>query len=194
MRVLLRAEGLQVRLGGRLVLAVPELTVHEGEVFAVLGPNGAGKSTLLRVLAALQTPQQGRLSFRGQEVPWRRALAYRRRVAVVLQAPLLLGMNAYANVALGLWLRGRRGATARRQALEWLARFQVEHLADRPAHTLSGGEAQRVALARAFAPEPEVLFLDEPFSRPGHAHPSESAGRPSAGVAGDGPHRLSGHP
>lgn len=164
MKTLLRAEDIRVSQSRRTVLAVPQIEVREGEVFAVIGPNGAGKSTLLRVLAALQPPQQGRLFFRGRRVPWRRALAYRRRLAVVLQDPLLLSLSVFHNVALGLLLRGCWGKALRQRVTYWLEQFQVAHLAARPGLSLSGGEAQRVALARAFALEPEVLFLDEPFA------------------------------
>lgn len=164
MNPLLRAEGIQVLLARRTVLAVPQIEVKGGEVFVAIGPNGAGKSTLLRVLAALQPPQRGKLFFRGRRVSWRRALAYRRRLAVVLQEPLLLSMSVFHNVALGLLLRGRRGRPVRQRVMYWLEQFQVAYLAERSALALSGGEAQRVALARAFAAEPEMLFLDEPFS------------------------------
>ncbi len=164
MTPILRAQDIRVVYRDHTLLKVSDLTLEEGEIFVTIGPNGAGKSTLLRVLAALQRPQQGRLSFRGEDISWRRALSYRRRIAVVLQDPLLLSMSVYRNVALGLYLRGRWGKSVRSQVEHWLTQFQVAHLAHRPAHTLSGGEAQRVTLARAFALEPNILFLDEPFS------------------------------
>ncbi len=164
MTPILRAQDIRVTYRDHTLLDVPDLTLAEGEVFVTIGPNGAGKSTLLRVLAALQRPKRGWLYFRGNRIPWRRALSYRRRIAVVLQDPLLLSMSVYRNVALGLYLRGRWGAPVRKRVMHWLDQFHVAHLAHRPGHSLSGGEAQRVALARAFALEPDILFLDEPFA------------------------------
>jgi tungstate transport system ATP-binding protein len=152
-----------VRRGGRLVLDVPALDLAAGEVLAVLGPNGAGKSTLLQVMALLERPATGTVSVDGMRVRGN-ALQMRRRMAMVLQEPLLLDGSVRDNVALGLRLRGVPRGERRRRADRWLERLGIAHLANRPAHALSGGEAQRASLARALALEPDVLLLDEPFS------------------------------
>ncbi len=164
MTPLLEVRHLRVTYRATPILDVDRLAVEEGEVLAFIGPNGAGKSTLLRVLAALEKPTQGRLIYRGTPLNWKNTLAYRRRNAVVLQNPLLLDMSVFANVALGWALRGRRGPDVRTKVTAWLDRFRVLHLARQSALTLSGGEARRVALARAFVLDPDILFLDEPFS------------------------------
>ncbi len=160
----LEAYDLEVTYAQTSVLWIPHLTLHEGERLVLIGPNGAGKTTLLRVLATLQKPSRGRIVYRGHVLDRRRARVYRRRVAVVLHPPPLLDLSVYHNVALGLYLRGMRGATVRARVMEWLQRFHVHHLAQRRALGLSRGELQRVALARAFVLEPDILFLDEPFS------------------------------
>ena len=152
-----------VRRGRRTVLTVPELDVPAGEVLAVLGPNGAGKSTLVQTLALLERPATGEVLFDGAPVRGRE-LAYRRRMAVVFQEPLLLHGSVRDNVALGLRLRGVGRAERARRAGRWLERLGIADLAQRPAHALSGGEAQRTSLARALALEPEVLLLDEPLT------------------------------
>jgi tungstate transport system ATP-binding protein len=145
-------------------LDVPALEIVDGEVLAVIGPNGSGKSTLLRLLGLLERPEAGQVLVGGQPVDARDALAERRRMATVFQEPLLADMTVAENVALGLGFRGVAADVVARRVPSWLDRFGVAALAERPARTLSGGEAQRVALARALVLEPEVLLLDEPFA------------------------------
>jgi molybdate transport system ATP-binding protein len=137
-------------------------------VSVLFGPSGAGKSTCLAAIAGLIRPSHGHVrlagvslfdSERGVDLP-----TWQRRVGLVFQSLALFPhLTAAANVAYGiprsLPERDRRG-----RAREWLARFQVAHVAERRPSTLSGGESQRVALARALASEPRLLLLDEPFS------------------------------
>ncbi len=159
----LSVRGLAVRRGGRAVVDVPSLDVQPGAVLAIIGPNGAGKTTLLLHLALLERPSAGEVLFEG--TPTRgRERAFRRRMAVVFQEPLLLDRTVLDNVETGLRLRGVARAARRERATHWIERFGVGALAQRSSRTLSGGEAQRVSLARAFALQPEVLLLDEPFS------------------------------
>jgi len=161
----LAADRLRVERGGATVLDVPSLAVSGGETLAVVGPNGAGKSTLLLALATILKPAAGVVLFRGMPVgSGEAALPYRRRIAVAFQEPLLFDGTVAWNAAEGLRLRKVPAAEAARRAGEMLGKLKVSHLASRSARTLSGGEAQRVSLARAFAVDPEVIFLDEPFS------------------------------
>lgn len=163
---ILEGRDLRVVYGRQEVLNVPQAEVQEGEVLAIIGPNGAGKSTLLRVLGLLEATTAGTVLYRGQPTSrsGRKGLTIRRRFASVFQEPLLCDTTVRANVALGLRLRGRPAAEVDAGVRLWLERLGIAHLADRRAHTLSGGEAQRTSLARAFAIEPEVLLLDEPFA------------------------------
>jgi ABC-type sulfate/molybdate transport systems ATPase subunit len=157
----LTVAGVRHRRGGREVLRVDRLAVGAGERLGLLGLNGAGKTSLLRLLAAIDRPTAGEV--RVDDVPTSRGgPALRRRLAYAPQRPLLLSTTVRHNVELPL--RYRRAPRATRQAVATaaLARLGVEHLAERPAHGLSGGEAQRVSLARALACEPDALLLDEP--------------------------------
>jgi ABC-type sulfate/molybdate transport systems ATPase subunit len=147
----LTASALAVGRGGRAVAEAIELELRRGELVAVLGPNGAGKSTLLATLAGLLAPVAGSVRVDG-------------RVAAALQAPALARRSVRANVesALGWWGVARAERPARARAA--LERLSVAELADRPAGSLSGGEARRVHLARAIALEADALLLDEPFA------------------------------
>jgi tungstate transport system ATP-binding protein len=159
------ARDLQVKRGGSLILNIPSFVVSEGEILVLIGPNGAGKSTLLQTLSALLKPTRGQIFFRGQkigtDIP---LLEYRRRLAMVLQDPLLFDTTVQRNVGSGLKIRGMNSDAIKPIVGKALERFGIAHLKDRSARTLSGGEARRTSLARAFATNPEVLLLDEPFS------------------------------
>ena len=161
---LLDIRDLSVTRGGKPVLRIDALTITRGDVLAVVGPNGAGKSSLLLTLARLLHPEHGKLIFHGNPPQSESDLAYRRRIALVLQDPLLFDRSVYENVASGLRFRGLGKDEIRLRVEKWLDRLGIASLAHRRATELSGGEAQRVNLARALVLEPELLLLDEPFS------------------------------
>lgn len=134
------------------------------ECVGLIGPNGSGKSSLLKILSFLEAPTSGQLCFQGRSVPKSVPLPIRRKIAIVFQEPLLLNTSVFDNVAIGLKIRGLSKGKIQDLVGYWLEQFGVIHLSKQFARSLSGGEAQRVSLARAFALEPDVLFLDEPFS------------------------------
>ena len=161
---LLDLQNLTVQRGGRLVLSVPDLQVYPGEVLAVVGPNGSGKSTLLLTLSQLLKTQTGTMRFNGQPLTTASGVTFRRRIALVLQDPLLLDLTVFENVAIGLRFRNLHWRDVENRVSLWLEKLAITHLRHRPASSLSGGEAQRVSLARAFALQTDLLLLDEPFS------------------------------
>jgi putative ABC transport system ATP-binding protein len=151
--------------GPLTLLAEINLHVDRGEALAILGASGSGKSTLLGLLAGLDLPSHGHCNLFGKNLnamdEEARATLRAGRVGFVFQSfQLLPGLTAIENVALPLELRGDPDALQKaQQALEEVG--LGERLQHDPAR-LSGGEQQRVAVARAFAPQPEILFADEP--------------------------------
>ena len=152
------------RYGKRDILKNINIRVDRGEVLALIGPTGAGKTTLLRLIDLLDVPTSGRIYFDGIDTTKsaRVRLEVRRRMAFVLQKPIVFNLSVYDNIAYGLKWRGVRKSSLRQRVNSTLEMVALSAYKDRNARTLSGGEAQRVAIARAIAIEPEVLLLDEP--------------------------------
>jgi ABC-type lipoprotein export system ATPase subunit len=155
--------------GDALVRAVDDvsLDVEAGETVAIMGPSGCGKSTLLHLLGGLDRPDAGTIVLDGRQVNGlgERGLARMRRDAVgfVFQAFHLMDeLTAVENVELPALLAGRSPRTARRHALELLARTGLADRAKFLPSALSGGQRQRVAVARALASDPVIVLADEP--------------------------------
>ena len=142
------------------------LEVPTGALMALLGPSGCGKTTLLRVIAGLETPDEGQVLFDGEDATlW--PIAERKVGFVFQQYALFRHMTVFENVAFGLQVKRRRdrprAAAIRKKVQDLLELVQLGWTHDRYPAQLSGGQRQRVALARAMAIDPQVLLLDEPF-------------------------------
>ena len=154
------------RYGERDILKNVNLRVDRGEILALIGPTGAGKTTLLRLINLLDVPTAGKIYFDGIDTTAsaRVRLEVRRRMAFVLQKPIVFNMSVYDNIAYGLKWRGVVKSNIREKVSGILEMVGLSAYKNRNARTLSGGEVQRVAIARAIAIEPEVLLLDEPMA------------------------------
>jgi len=154
-------------------LQVEACRLEQGTTYAVVGPNGSGKTTLLDLLALQGRPTAGELAVAGEAAAWDapgRLLAQRRRIAYLLQNPYLFSTSVAANIGYGLALRGVGAAERRARVEEMARRLSLEHLLERSAARLSGGEAQRVALARALVLEADAYLLDEPTANVDRQH------------------------
>jgi len=136
------------------------LELKEGEIVALLGRSGSGKSTLLRCLSGLLLPSEGEVRYRGQAV--RGPMP---GMAMVFQSfALFPWLTVQQNVELGLEAMGIPAPERRRRALEAIDLIGLDGFEKAFPKELSGGMRQRVGFARALVTEPEVLFMDEPFS------------------------------
>ena len=135
-------------------------TVGAGERVVIVGPSGSGKSTLLHIIAGIDQPSSGSVSWPALGA---REQLRPRQVALIFQAPSLLApLDVLENVALPLLLAGADEEDARTAAREALSRLSLDDLANKLPQELSGGQAQRVAVARVIAGRPRLVVADEP--------------------------------
>jgi NitT/TauT family transport system ATP-binding protein len=147
--------------GGEIqVIAPTDLTISQGLIVAMLGPSGSGKSTLLRMLTGLAQPSRGEVLWHGTPLE-----AANPNVAIVFQSfALFPWLTVVENVEAALLARGMEQAERRSRALRTLNSVGLKGFENAYPKELSGGMKQRVGFARALAVEPEILFMDEPFS------------------------------
>ncbi len=142
------------------VIAPTDLSIVQGEIVALLGPSGSGKSTLLRMLAGLSRPSAGEVFWHGKPI-----LQAEVNVGIVFQSfALFPWLTVLENVEAPLIARGISSEQRREQSLKILNTVGLDGFQAAYPKELSGGMRQRVGFARALVVEPEVLFMDEPFS------------------------------
>ena len=164
--VSVKVEDITKRFGQTCAITDLSLDMRPGEMLALLGPSGSGKTTLLRILAGLDRPTSGRVTFDGEDAL--RLPVQERNVGLVFQNyALFRHMTVLGNVAFGMTVRPRSRRSSkteiRKRALDLIELVQLKGLEKRYPTQLSGGQRQRVAFARALAIEPRLLLLDEPF-------------------------------
>ena len=148
--------------GRSFALTDVSFTLDEGKSLAVLGPSGCGKSTLLRLIAGLETPDNGEVAMNGESLDG--VPPHRRGFGLMHQdLALFPHLNVRDNIAFGLRSQRWEPQAVEQRVQELLELMRIEPLAERGVDAISGGEQQRVALARSLAPRPRLLMLDEPL-------------------------------
>ncbi|MDP2645660.1 MAG: ABC transporter ATP-binding protein, partial [Desulfobacterales bacterium] len=166
---MLKMEHVTKKFGQVKVLDDWNLEIHEGEIFSLLGPSGCGKTTTLRLIAGLESADDGSIFLNdrpvvavgeGIFVP-----VHQRNIGMVFQSYAIWPhMTVFENVAYPLKIRRLKKKDIRQKVSRALDLVGLAGLENRQAPMMSGGQQQRVALARALVYEPSLLLLDEPFS------------------------------
>jgi len=156
-------KGIRKQFGSFVALNDIDLEIEPVEFFALLGPSGSGKTTTLRIIAGLDTPDQGVLEVDGIDVTY--APPGERDIAMVFQNYALYPhMTVRDNIAFPLKMDKLAKRDIRTLVVQAAERVRIEHLLHRRPGQLSGGQQQRVALARAIVRKPKLFLLDEPLS------------------------------
>ena len=159
----LKLSGITKRFGKFTALSEIALAVKRGELMTFLGPSGCGKTTLLRIIAGLETQDEGAIVQGGRDIS--RLPAMRRDYGIVFQSYALFpNLTIFANVAYGLVNRRKGLDEIKRRVAELLKLIGLPDAGSKYPGQLSGGQQQRIALARALATSPGLLLLDEPLS------------------------------
>ena len=137
--------------------------IEKGKLIGLLGPSGSGKTTILRMIAGLETPDNGDIIVDGKVI--NNVPASKRGIGFVFQSYALFRyMTVFENIAFGLRVLKKSDSEIRDRVAELVKLIGLDGLENRYPSQLSGGQRQRVAFARALAPNPQLLLLDEPFA------------------------------
>ncbi|MFK7924814.1 MAG: ABC transporter ATP-binding protein [Bacteroidia bacterium] len=159
---MIHCEGLNKFYGAEKVLQNVSFSLAERKTLSVLGRSGSGKTTLLRILAGLESANEGEILLKGQRI--NETPAKDRGIVYLYQEALLFPhLNVFDNIAFGLRLRRTPGSEIKARVGEMLERLELEDQQKKMPQQLSGGQKQRVSFGRALIINPRVLLLDEPF-------------------------------
>lgn len=143
-----------------LALDGVNLKVEDGDFVCLVGPSGCGKSTLLRIVAGLETPDEGQVLFDGKPL----TTTGPERIMVFQEGALFPWLKVQDNVEFGLKMAGIPKEERDLISKRYLDMMQLTKFADSYTYQLSTGMKQRVAIARALVMDPDVLLMDEPFA------------------------------
>jgi lipopolysaccharide export system ATP-binding protein len=163
----LTAEGLVKRYQRKAVVDGVSLHVDEGEVVWLLGPNGAGKTTCFYMIMGLIAADAGKVILGGRDLTLKPMhIRARHGLGYLAQEPSVFRrLTVTENILAVLEIRGGLSRAAREaRCRQLLEEFGIEHLGDKLAISLSGGERRRLEIARTLATEPRIILLDEPFA------------------------------
>jgi NitT/TauT family transport system ATP-binding protein len=155
----IEVQGVYKSFGNLKVLENINLTIEKGEFAAIVGPSGCGKSTLLRMVAGLETPDEGAVQTDGELI----RKPSPRRMMIFQEHALYPWLTVGKNVEMGLELAGVAKEERRNKAENVLKTVGLEGFYDYYPSQLSGGMRQRVSIARALVMDPDILLLDEPY-------------------------------
>lgn len=166
--MILQTENLKKSFGKLEVLKGISTGIRRGEVVSIIGPSGGGKSTFLRCLNLLETPDEGKILFKGEDISAQKLpiSKYRQSIGMVFQHfNVFPNMTVLDNVTLAPTLEKKiPKAQAQEEAMALLQRVGLGDKAGEYPRKLSGGQKQRLAIVRALAMKPEVMLFDEPTS------------------------------
>ena len=159
----IEVRGLNKKFGDFQAVKDVNFEIEKGQLIGLLGPSGGGKTSILRMLAGLESVDEGDILFHGKRVndlpPQERGIGF-----VFQNYALFKHMTVEENIAFGLEVKKWSKAKIKERVIELVELTGLSGFEKRYPHQLSGGQRQRVAFARALAPEPQLLLLDEPFA------------------------------
>ncbi|RKP53858.1 ABC transporter ATP-binding protein [Cohnella endophytica] len=159
----IEVSGLNKKFGEFQAVKDVNFEIEKGQLIGLLGPSGGGKTSILRMLAGLESVDEGEILFHGKRVndlpPQERGIGF-----VFQNYALFKHMTVEGNIAFGLEVKKWSKEKIKARVAELVELTGLSGFEKRYPHQLSGGQRQRVAFARALAPEPQLLLLDEPFA------------------------------
>lgn len=165
--IILKATSLGKQYKSRRVVKDVSIHIKNGEIVGLLGPNGAGKTTIFYMIMGLVVPSQGHILLQERDIT---TLPMHKRARLGIgylpqEKSIFRKLTVSKNIMAILELRKDLNRKQRKEKLmSLLQEFNIAHLKDMPAISLSGGETRRVEIARALAMDPKFILLDEPFA------------------------------